>query len=45
MFGDIKWFVLLDNTESEYFYRLGYVGGDFYMRFFTRSLTDVEVVY
>lgn len=45
IFGDVKWFVLLESTEPEYFYRMGFVGGDLYMRFFTRSLTDIEVVY
>lgn len=45
MFGDIQWFVLLESTEPQYFYRVGFVAGDFYMRFFTRSLTDVDVVY
>ena len=43
--SDIYWYVQLENDEEDYYYRAGYVYGDFYMRFFYRTLTDVEVIY
>lgn len=48
---DIIWFVYLEATEgnteenptgstTQYWYRIGYVIGDFYMRFFFRTTID-----
>jgi hypothetical protein len=37
---DIIWYVGIDDTQEEYYYRTGYVAGDLYMRFFFRSLYD-----
>jgi hypothetical protein len=44
-FSDVMWFIQLEEDEDDYFYRSGYVAGDLYMRFFYRTLTDVEVIY
>jgi hypothetical protein len=30
-------------TEENYWYRMGYVSGDIYMRFFFRSTIDTEL--
>ena len=44
--SDILWFVQLDETtEEDSYYRAGFVAGDFYMRFFYRTLTDLDVIY
>ena len=43
MYADAKWLALVETAEEEYYYRVGFAWGDFYMRIFYRSLYDVPV--
>ena len=43
MFNDWVWLLIVWDNEEDYWYRVGYVFGDMYMRVFYRSLYDVPV--
>jgi hypothetical protein len=43
MYADAKWIALVETAEEDYYYRVGFAWGDFYMRIFFRSLYDVPV--
>lgn len=43
IFMDWVYLLIVWGDESSYWYRLGYVSGDLYMRFFYRSLFSVPV--
>ena len=43
MLSDFNWMISVEATEENYWYRNGYVYGDFYMRWFYRSLVSVPV--
>jgi hypothetical protein len=43
IFNDWVWLLIVWDTQDEYWYRIGYVFGDMYMRIFYRSLYDVPV--
>jgi hypothetical protein len=43
MILDLKWLILVEITETDYWYRNGFVAGDIYMRFFFRTLAGIPV--
>jgi len=43
MLSDLNWIISVEATETNYFYRNGFVYGDLYMRWFYRTKVSFPV--